>query len=244
MVIDRRPRDYRRLADRRRLRVQPQRHAGRSRKLLPLARAGRASVQPVKRNAFSLIELLVVIAIIAILSALAAAGLGHVSRSSNLAGAAQRVADQLALARQAAATRNLPVEVRFYHLPDWDAAEDANAEYWRAVQSFVRDGTSITPLARPVLLSQRVAINTDAAASPIWSSMATGTGELAGFGQRPFHSLTIRPNGMVENVQPDANLSFLTLHHENDPPTNGVLPANFVTVQINPVTGKVTVLRP
>lgn len=196
------------------------------------------------QRAFSLLELLVVVAIIAILSSLALSGLGNVSRSSNLANAAQRVGDHLALARQAAVTRNLPVEVRFYQLPDWDAAPSATATYWRGVQSVVRNGTNITPLARPVLLPERVAINADAAVSPIWSAMASGTASVGNFGSRPFLSLTIRPNGLVENVPTDPAQCFLTLHHENDPPVNGKLPANFATVQINPVTAKVTVLRP
>lgn len=197
------------------------------------------------KHAFSLIELLVVVAIIAILSSLALSGLGNVSRSSNLTSAAQRLGDQLALARQAAVTRNLPVEVRFYQLPDWDAAPSAGANYWRGVQSFVRDGTTITPLARPVLLPARVAINTDSTVSPIWSAMTNGTATVGNFGSRPFRSLTIRPNGMVQlNVPTDAAQCFFTLHHENDPPVNGSLPANFATVQINPITGKVTLLRP
>jgi hypothetical protein len=38
---------------------------------------------------------------------------------------------------------------------------------------------------------------------------------------------------------------FLTVHHENDPkPDGSITPANFATVQINPVTSKVAILRP
>lgn len=74
--------------------------------------------------------------------------------------------------------------------------------------------------------------------------MTNGSASVGNFGSRPFRSLTIRPNGMVQNVPTNAAECFLTLHHENDPPVNGTLPANFATVQINPVTGKITVLRP
>jgi hypothetical protein len=60
-----------------------------------------------------------------------------------------------------------------------------------------------------------------------------------------YKSFTIRPNGTVTATSsiPDANW-FLTVHHENDAKPDGIKPANFATVQINPVTSKVTILRP
>jgi len=199
-----------------------------------------------KARGFSLVELLVVVAIIAILGSLAMAGLGNVTRSANLVNAAQRVGDQLTLARQAAVTRNLPVEVRFYEVPDWDAAPGDAAQYWRAVQTFVRDGTTATPLARPVLLPARVAINDGR--SPLWDRMTnTGTAALPGFGSRSYRAITFRPNAMVDGFDGDnfnPAQAYLVLHHENEAGDGDALPANFAVVQLNPLTGKVTVLRP
>ncbi|NDG71741.1 MAG: Verru_Chthon cassette protein D [Proteobacteria bacterium] len=192
--------------------------------------------------AFSLIELLVVISIIGILSAAAIGGLSNVARSSNLTSAAQRLGDQFALARQTAVARNLPVEVRIYDLPDYDLTI---GNLMRGIQLYLSDGT---PVSRPLLFPQRVIISTNTTASPMISSMDSGTTNFSSFGNRSYKSFTIRPNATLSvtntNSLTDTNC-FLTLHHENDAkPDGGITPANFATVQINPVTSKVTILRP
>ena len=195
-----------------------------------------------KSPAFSLIELLVVISIIGILSAAAIGGLSNVARSSNLTSAAQRLGDQFALARQTAVARNLPVEVRIYDLPDYDLTI---GNLMRGIQLYLSDGT---PVSRPLLFPQRVIISTNTTASPMISFMDSGTTNFSSFGNRSYKSFTIRPNATLSvtnaNSLTDANC-FITLHHENDAkPDGGITPANFATVQINPVTSKVTILRP
>lgn len=196
---------------------------------------------------FSLVELLVVIAVIAILSTMATAGLKNVARSTNLASAAQSLADQMALARQTASARNLPVEIRIYQLPEFDSTSGANMR-WRGLQSFLMDGTKATPLGRATLFPSRVVVNSTAA-SPLFAAMEQTSGPFPGFGTdaRPYRTITIRPNGQVETGTSTTladNQWFLTLHHENDPVVANSLPANFVAVQINPVTGRVGTLRP
>ena len=195
-----------------------------------------------KSPAFSLIELLVVISIIGILSAAAIGGLSNVARSSNLTSAAQRLGDQFALARQTAVARNLPVEVRIYDLPDYDLT---TGNLMRGIQLYLSDGT---PVSRPLLFPQRVIISTNTTASPMIASMDSGTNKFSSFGDRSYNSFTIRPNANLSvtntNSLTDTNC-FLTLHHDNDAkPDSGITPANFATVQINPVTSKVTILRP
>ena len=204
-------------------------------------------------SAYSLIELLVVVAIIGFLSVLATAGLNSVSRSTKLANAAQRLGDQIALARQTAIARNLPVEVRLYKLPEFDVTT-GGASLWRGVQIFIMDGTIAVPASRLVLFPPRVIISENAAVSPLIQNSSTGLGaeitpasNVGAFSTDNvrYKSFTIRPNGTLaaSNSIPDANW-FLTLHQENDPKPDGLKPANFVTVQINPVTSKVTILRP
>lgn len=192
--------------------------------------------------AFSLIELLVVVAIIGVLSTIAIGGLNNVARSTNLASAAQRLGDQFALARQTAVARNMPVEVRIYDLPDYDST---TGNFMRGMQVFLSDGTAVS---RPLLFPQRVIVSTNTTLSPMLSSMDSGTTNFSSYTNRDYKSFTIRPNATLSitnasGVFSDTNC-FLTLHHENDIKTDGVKPANFATVQINPVTSKVTILRP
>ena len=194
-----------------------------------------------KTPAFSLIELLVVISIIGILSAAAIGGLSNVARSTNLTSAAQRLGDQFALARQTAVARNLPVEVRIYDLPDYDLT---TGNLMRGIQLYLSDGT---PVSRPLLFPQRVIISTNTTASPMISFMDSVTTNFSSFGNRSYKSFTIRPNATLSvtnaNSLTDTNC-FLTVHHANDAKPDGIKPANFATVQINPVTSKVTILRP
>jgi len=204
-------------------------------------------------SGFSLIELLVVVAIIVILSVLATSGLNNVSRATKLASAAQLLGDQIALARQTAVARNLPVEVRFYKLPDFDSTT-GGASLWRGAQLFIMDGTIAVPASRLLLFPQRVIISENAAVSPLLQSGSNGLGaeitptnNVGAFstGNVRYKSFTIRPNGTLtaSNSIPPLNW-FFTLHQENDPKPDGLKPANFVTIQVNPVTSKVTILQP
>jgi uncharacterized protein (TIGR02596 family) len=206
-----------------------------------------------KPSAFSLLELLVVIAIIAVLATLATAGLDSVSRSTKLASAAQRLGDQIALARQTAVARNLPVEVRLYKLPDFDQTS-GSPTVWRGLQLFLMDGVNATPVTRPLFFSHRVIISENSVVSPLLQNSISGLGaeitpaaSVGAFASADvrYKSFTIRPNGTVTsgNNVPPGNW-FLTIHHENQPKSDGIKPANFATVQINPVTGKISVLRP
>lgn len=206
-----------------------------------------------KPVAFSILELLVVIAIIAMLATLATAGLDSVSRSTKLASAAQRLGDQIALARQTAVSRNLPVEVRLYKLPDFDQTSGSSS-VWRGLQVFLVEGGNATPVTRPLFFPNRVIISENSEVSPLLQNSASGlgaeitptapVGAFASANVR-YKSFTMRPNGTVtaSNDIPTENW-FLTLHHDNEAKPDGIKPANFATIQINPVTGKVSLLRP
>ena len=204
---------------------------------------------------FSLIELLVVVAIIALLGALAMGGLSNVIRSSKLTNTAQRIADQINVARQIAATRNLPVEVRFYKLP-WFDQTIGGARVYRGMQTFVTDGITFTnPVSKPFLFPDRVAIRIDSPLRGMIKYVDFNSPGLANFGiygrgTIGYNVFTIRPNGMLNSgttTNISATNNFMTL--QNWEPNSTLdsmvpMPANYALVRVDPITAKVTILRP
>jgi len=71
-----------------------------------------------RREAFTLIEMLVVLAIISILAIMALPSVKGVLGSMDMKGASNIVTSQLELARQTASTRNVQVDVRIYQDPN------------------------------------------------------------------------------------------------------------------------------
>jgi uncharacterized protein (TIGR02596 family) len=204
---------------------------------------------------FSLVELLVVVAIIGMLAALAMGGLSNTVRSSKLTNTAQRVADQINVARQVAAARNLPVEVRFYKLP-WFDQTIGGARVYRGMQTFVTDGITFTnPVSKPFLFPNRVAIRED---SPLrgmikyvdYNSPGLADFGIYGRGTIGYNVFTIRPNGILvsgTSTNISATNNFMTLQNwEPDSTLDSSVPtpANYALVRVDPITAKVTILRP
>ena len=190
-------------------------------------------------DGFSLVELLIVVGIIGLIASMSMGGLNNVLRATKLTTAAQMVADQMNVARQTATARNLPVEVRFYTLPDWDRTS-GTPTFMRGMQVFLQDGTT-NPVSKPVYFPARIIISTNSANSPMLSAMDSGTATLSGYGSVPYSFFTIRANGMLRSTNgfTTANNYFMLLQADQ-----GTTQQNFAAVQINPITAKVTILRP
>jgi len=80
---------------------------------------------PTARTGFSIVELLVVIAIVGLLAAVTMPAITSTLRAMNLSDTTNRVVSELNLARQTAVARQVPVEVRFYLLPEESDAATA-----------------------------------------------------------------------------------------------------------------------
>lgn len=198
---------------------------------------------------FSLVELLVVIAIIGVLSTFAIGGLRNISKASSLTTTAQRVADQINLARQVATARNLPVEVRVYALP-YFGKTTGGTNLYRGMQNYVVDGTNYEAVSRRVLFPERVVIREDGLINDMTNqTVSTNWGEFAQ-NDYSYRYITIRPDGRAVNHTTteltDSNNWFTVMNWEQDAPCNSSvpLPKNYAIVQINPFTSKTTVIRP
>jgi len=197
-------------------------------------------------KAFSLVELLVVMAIMGLMAALVLPALTQTLRASKLTTAGQTMMDELNLARQTAQSRNTPVEVRYYKLPDYSDSATATPAVYRAMQSFILLDGSTNALDRPKFLPSPVILSPNASESAFLSSTnhteqpSQTNAPVAGFGQNyRYRSIRFAPNGSVDLQNPE---NFFTLVLQNDKPlTEG---ANFFTVQLNPISGSVRSFRP
>lgn len=203
---------------------------------------------------FSLIELLVVVAIMSVLMVLGAAAFAKIARNSNLTSGSGRLIDQLNLARQTAMGMNCQVEFRFYQLPPEGAAATALPSVYRAVQSFTvpNDGTSTNAVGKPVFLPQGIYMSSDGTVSSLLvagnpPSVSTGTSPFGPYAPSSYKYIAFhfRPDGSTDLASNPALPWYVSLAVDKEPAQSGLsLPVNFVTVQLDPLTGRVRYFRP
>jgi uncharacterized protein (TIGR02596 family) len=196
---------------------------------------------------FSLLELLVVLTVTAILIGLAVPGISSMNRGYQLSATGDLLVAQLNLARQAALSNGHLVQVRLYHLPDYNSAPSASRTTFRGIQCFlegdpIASGTPpLTPLTKPVFFAAPVIIST--VTSPILSPLLSSTMYTATttdptlplYGSSyDYCSFHFRPNGTTD-LGTSAN--SVTLVMENDKSAATGLPNNYRTVQIDPAVG-------
>lgn len=198
------------------------------------------STAPTRRiGAMSLIELLVVMVVLGILLAVAGPAILSPLKGSNLNRAGQIIGDQMALARQEALTRNREVQVRFFH---WASGPDTG---WRAVQVWRVEATDSkvteVPVGRLQKLPDGVVISGDAAFSPLLDAdpLVAGDAVVGGVGTT-YTGFRFLPGGGTDRSIIATN-NFLTVQPVGDNPAE---PQNFYTLQVDPLTGKVSVFRP
>lgn len=203
---------------------------------------------------FSLIELLVVLAIIGLIAALAAPAIQSISRDFNLSNGAQSLRDTLDLARQTAIGKDSNVEVRFYQLPDTVTSAPNN---YRAFQIFLKSGDTpplYTAVTKIIYFPPAVILSSDNTKT----SFLTLSGQPAPGSSPPFGATAVSlpvygtnykylyfcftPSGCTDLST--SQKWFATLILQSAPTTSNGLPANFITVQVDPILGRAAIFRP
>ena len=192
------------------------------------------------RPAFSLIELLVVIAIIGPLMTAAAPALNSVLENGRLTQAATLVVNQFTLARQKASAENKNITLRLIR-------KDTSSPYDRIQLVTLDSANNATPVSRLTTLPMQTAIASDTALSSLMSlteSTANSTKDpsIPELGTSYLYKqCTFRPRGSLDlNIQSNW---FATVVLQRNASKN-TAPANFATIQVDPVNGGLQIYRP
>jgi len=186
------------------------------------------------RRAFSLIELLTVVAILSLLLVMVVPSLNSLSDSNNLTMGGQVLADQINAARQTASARNRAVELRLIK-------QGSNPGYSAVQLWMAREGTNYTALSRVLPFAKNVVVAESTSLSEILKTARPGSMSIGGTNS-PYMAIQVQPSGLVVPVIP-MSASYLTLVPQRVATTNAQ-PANYVTVQVNPITGSPLIYRP
>ena len=191
------------------------------------------------RSAFSLIELLVVVAIIGLLMTAAVPALNSVLENGRLTQAATLIVNQFTLARQKASAENKNITLRFIR-------KDADSPYDRIQLVTLDSANNATPVSRLTTLPMQTAIASDTALTSLMSLESTASSakdpSLPELGTSYLYKqCTFRPRGSLDlNIQSNW---FATVVLQRNA-SNTTAPANFATIQIDPVNGGLQIYRP
>jgi len=204
-----------------------------------------------RRVAFSLVELLVVVGIIVLIISLLIPAFRGISGGIQLTTAASSVVAELNLTRQTALSESQEVELRFYKLPDANGQEPAFRTMQRYRVSDDQPLGKITHIPPPIVLTDMEKFST------LLSSFNGGAvpktqNTLQGMSNVPYRSVRFRASGATSldplGANGGADRWFLSVVNQNDLRTATAESAkpcnNFITIQIDPVTGRTRTFQP
>ena len=194
------------------------------------------------RSAFSLIELLVVIAIIGLLMTAAVPALNSVLENGRLTQAATLVVNQFTLARQKASAENKNITLRFIR-------KNALSPYDRIQLVTLDSATNATPVSRLITLPMQTAIASDTALTSLMSLTETPSSandpSLPELGTSYLYiQCTFRPRGSLDGSPLTITDKWFATVVLQRNASNTTAPANFATIQVDPVNGGLQIYRP
>jgi len=195
-----------------------------------------------RSQAFTLIEILVVIAIMAVLLSIVAPILNSTMDAGLVTQAATIVANEFTIGHLKAIAENRPITLRFIR-------KDAASSFDR-MQLIVTDAQGntsavdrVTPLPQGTAIAKSATLSTFLDTSVVSENNATNADPpVPGFGKAyRYIQFSFRPRGSL-----DLDITkqwFATVVFLRDDKPSGV-PANFVTLQLDPVNGGLCTYRP
>lgn len=192
-----------------------------------------------RNGGYSLVEILVVIAVAAILGVLAIQAFNAVSQAANISRAATQILGVISIAKQRATSENQTAVIRI--LGDSDGIYQAFQIYERG------ENGDLTAIERAVFLPTGTCLATNPAISSVFSlpRFTSGSNDpvVPGFsGNYRFIEFEVRPTGRF-GLEIDQQW-FVTVIGGDADPGASTPPANFATIQIDPVNGGTTLYRP
>jgi len=208
------------------------------------------------KKAFTLVELILVMTIIVIMTLLVAPAFTSILKGNDITNATEILTTQLNLARMQAISKNRQVQVRIYsyadpNIPGENPSSSATWN-WHALQIFELDpgGVSV-PNNKVQKLPNTAVIDYNTNLSTILPTAANGRALIAGSaaGSIPavgtnynYASFIFNPDGSTD-LSPGSQW-FLTVRNINSVSTGSTPPANFATVQVDPLNGTTLIFRP
>lgn len=198
--------------------------------------------------AFTLLEAVLVMGILILIVSLALPAMLRAIQASRLTSAGDLITGKLVEAQGLALTFSSDVELRVYKSPAQDSGDGSSGQSlqtFQLVENDVDPKKAAAPLSRLVPMGDReplptgVGISTHAEFSSLWNlpSHEEETQE----GTREYVAIRFRPDGSTDLAEAQAwHLTLLEYPAVN--PTT--LPANFYTIQIDPITAKLETYRP
>jgi len=191
---------------------------------------------------FTLIEMLVVIVILGLLIAISAPGIDGILRSTRLSAAADDVRNFLSSAQQLAVAQNVEVEVRLYESVSGTAVDDTPRV--RRLRTLVLRTSDMgvegdyKPEGVALKLDDSMAISSETQLTSLLGRAfkSAGTNE-----EGRYVSFHFFPDGSTD--LPSTQAWFLTILEAKHASQQNA-PANFVTIQVHPTSGKLRTFRP